>query len=332
MKNRKFLRCIVCVSMILTLCGCSMAVPDAREDSGNDRMIGAFITTEFLDLFDMDRYVDDHAAELRSREEVEVPYGSKYEGRLYAEIDKSKGEDPANWEISFGNLDGMNLLTPLWTLENGEQYWGNACTEGISDINLNLNESDVGVEHSVSGTIYILPGKTDENTVYYANPVYQTEDGKIYVTRGHGVSKSGEPVEGEELSSFFDGETTVTENGKRKTEKSSVAVRYVVMLQPVQITFYQMDQENQVIKQDIYKPEEVPEQFAAEADTEYILVETEKEGLSGEKIVSREVYDYNPDKEVCLTTFCARDDGIVVKQETEVVWNRLLHQNSENRK
>lgn len=49
-------------------------------------------------------------------------------------------------------------------------------------------------------------------------------------------------------------------------------------------------------------------------------MEIEKEGLSGENVAAREVYGYEPEGDVWLESFSAREDGIVVKQETRVIW------------
>ncbi|MCI9211727.1 MAG: hypothetical protein HFH17_01650, partial [Ruminococcus sp.] len=54
-------------------------------------------------------------------------------------------------------------------------------------------------------------------------------------------------------------------------------------------------------------------------DAEYILVETEKEGPSGEKTVSREAFSLPAEGELYLTSYRAREDGIVVKQETNIL-------------
>lgn len=321
MKNKKWLRYIISLALIPSLCGCSLAVPDAGVEGGSDRMIGVFITNEFLDLFDIERYLNDHASGLAKVQEVELPYDSGYEGKLYAEIDKSKGSDPVDWEISFGNLEGISMFTPYWTWEKGESYWGSVCTEGI-DADIRYYGSEDSDEHTISGTVFIVSGKENENKVYYANPVYQTREGKIYVTCGQGVSISGDSAEGVKMSSTFSGETTVTENGKTKTEKSSVTVEYAVMNRPVRITVCHMDPEHRVIRKDDYLPEEMPEEMPAEKGTEYILVEMEKKGTDGERIVSREVYDQDPDGDIWLTTYCARDNGIVVRQETRVLWSK----------
>ena len=53
MKNRNVLTGITAVLAMWCLCGCSLAVPDAGADGG-DRMIGAFITADYLDLYDLE--------------------------------------------------------------------------------------------------------------------------------------------------------------------------------------------------------------------------------------------------------------------------------------
>lgn len=321
-KAVRSLKYSVCLPFVFCLWGCSLAVPGAGEEAGDDRMIGVFITREYLDFQHMGQYAETHAS-APDKEKREAGYGGpKDERKLYAQIDKSRGNTPEEWEVTFGSLKGIQMFTPLWEPENGESYWGTVCTEGVSDTEIRYEESEGGVEHDISGTVYILPGKTDGSAAFYANPVYQTADGRIYLTSGTGVSKSGESAEGEMLSSAFSGETSTVEDGKERTEKNSVAVKYVLMYRPVRFTILQMDREHRIIKKEDYLPEEVPEELAAEKDTEYILTETEKETPAGEKTVSREVRGRSPDAESYLSAFYARDDGIVVKQEIRVLWNR----------
>lgn len=318
----RFLKCCRCLPFVFCLWGCSLAVPGAGEDTGEDRMIGVFITREYLDLQNMGQYQEAHASVPDKEKKEEGDNGPQDGRKLYAQIDRSGGENPDEWEITFGSLEGIQMFTPFWTPENGEPYWGTVCTEGISDTDIRYQESDSGTEHDISGTVYILPGKTDGSTACFANPVYQTADGRIYLTGGTGVSKSGESAEGEMLSSSLCGETSAVENGKTRTEKTSVTVNYVLMYRPVSVTVLQMDKEHRIIKKEEYLPEEVPEELSAEKDTEYILTETQKETPAGEKTVSREVCGYSPDAESYLSTFYARDDGIAVKRESRIIWNQ----------
>lgn len=321
----------LCLCIMILLCGCSLAVPNAGTEGGDGRMIGVLITAEFLDMVPMEAAEEPsadmagnadsghHTGPAGNVQNLVLPYDPEDGGKLYADIDRSRGDNPSDWEISFGDLEGIQMLAPQWTMENGETCWGSVLTEGISDLDIRLSESDEGQERSISGTIYTLAGNVEEDQVYYANPVYQTADGRIYVTRGSGISASGEVSEGTELTSALDEETNMTEGGKTKTEKCSVTVRYEAMYRPVRITVCQMDQGHEIVKKDAYRPEEMPEQITAEKATEYILVEIEKEGLSGEKIAAREVYDCDTDGDIWLESFSAREDGIVVKQETRVI-------------
>ncbi len=52
------------IFMAFTASGCTLAVPEAGTDGNGDRLIGAFITSEYLDLYDMEGYLNDHAASL----------------------------------------------------------------------------------------------------------------------------------------------------------------------------------------------------------------------------------------------------------------------------
>lgn len=320
-KAIRFFQCCICLFLAFSLWGCSLALPGAGADSRDDRMVGVFITREYLDFLNMGQYRDDHPS--ASAQGGGAAFDASEEGKkLYAQIDKSRGSHPDEWEISFGRLEGMQMFTPMWRQEDEEPYWGNVCTEGISDTEIRYQESDDGEEHNISGTVYILPGKTDQNAAYYANPVYQTADGRIYLTGGTGVSKSGGTQEGEMLSSNLSEKTSVVENGKRRTETFSVDVKYVFMYRPARITIFQMDGEHRILKEEGFLPEEVPEELDVEKGTEYILTETEKEAPSGETTVSREVCSRSLDGESYLTTFYARDDGVVVKRESRILWEQ----------
>lgn len=304
---------------IVSLNGCSLAVPEAEAKGGEDRLIGAFITAEYLDLYDMEGYLKDHGNLLTGGGEVALPRDPEYDGRLYAQIDQSKG--PYDWEISFGGVSGEYMLYAWQPGEDGSHRMC-LCTDGICDIDTNTNIMDDGAEYGISGTMYLLPGQADEEATYYANPVYQTAEGEIYAVSGQGFLNGGDSPEGAVFSTTLSGEIVHTENGNTKTETNSVAVHYAVMDRPLRITLCQMSQDHQVVKQDVYRPGELPENIVAEPGTAYILAETEKEKTSGEKTVSRAITGYDPDKESFLETFYALDQGIVAKIETEVDWGR----------
>ncbi len=307
MRIKKWLLCVLSLVSTVSLCGCSLAVAGAGTDGGGDRLIGAFITADYLDLF---------PAETRG----DIREDFRQEWRLYASIDKSRRKRPEDWKIVFEGTEGLKMLQPVWTDENGEKFTASDCSEGICNLDMKTEISDDKEENSISGTIYFLPGKADEDIAYHANPVYQTEDGKVYAIPGEGFSTSGESDEGEHFSTTLSEETTAADKGKKKTEKGNVTVRYSIMHKPVKITVYQMDESHQILEKTDFNPGQVPEELTAKHGTEYILVETEKEMLSGKKTVSREIYTHDSEEDLSIETFYALDNGIVAKQTTGIKW------------
>lgn len=320
MTNKKWRMCLTGLTAMIFLGGCALAVPESGMEKKEDRLVGVFITKDYLDLYDMDGYLSAHGNLLTEGGEVTLPNDPRYQGRLYAQIDKTGGD--ADWAISFGDVSGEYMLYLQLPDEDGEVNSICFCTDGICDINTSTDIRDDREEYGIEGTMYILPGQTDEEVHYYENPVYQTAEGDIYAVSGQSFSTGGDSSEGAVFSMALGGEITVTENGRVKTEKSNVNVHYTVVERPVQITLYQMGQAHQVMRQDTYQPGEVPEKLNAEPGAEYILAETEKQEVSGEKSVSRELVEYDPDGETYLETFCVLDGGIVTKLDTEVNWNK----------
>lgn len=304
----------------MLLCGCSLAVPGAETEDGTDRLIGVFITDEYLDLFDMDSFLQDHASRLIKANEIQIGKASGYEQKLYAVIDKKNSENISDWDISFGDVEGISFFAPCLQEESGEMVRLPVYSAGISDSNTNINVTDDGEKVSLQGTIYMVPGQMDKNIAYYMNPVYQTEDGRIYLTGGSGFSTSGESGEGVHSTTTLSGEIKLTENERATTEKSSVAVSYATMHRPVKITLYQMDGNHQCIKEQEYIPGTLPESMEMEPEAAYLLTETEKERLSGERFLIREVYDRREDDDNILKTWYDLGNGILAGQETTLEW------------
>lgn len=306
----------------LMLCGCSLAVAGAGTEGG-DRMIGAFITQEYLDLFDMDSWLDDNASRLENGKNLQVSNTSGYEQKLYAEINKNNSEDPENWEISFPGVEGINFFAPVWTDENGQTYQGSVYSNGICDTHISINASDMGESLSLSGTVYVLPGETDDNGVYYVNPVYQTESGEIYTVSSTGVSSSGDVAEGTKMTMDLNENEEITENGKTLTETCSVNVSITIMYKPVQITVCEMDSGHQVLRETVYTPGELPEELVTEPETEYILLETVKEDRSGKQHTARELWEYEEGKETYMRSFAASESGVLIGHDTKIAWTKF---------
>lgn len=309
------------VFMALTASGCTLAVPDAGTDGNGDRLIGAFITSEYLDLYDMESYLNDHASSLMSNSSITIGNDSRYEGKLVATVDKEGAQSSSEWKISFGDIKGEYVLMPVTTDENGEDMVGNLCSDGVGDPYLNYSVTDDGEEQDISVTIYQQTAKKEKT--YYVNPVYQTENGDIYAMTGNGYANGTSTEEGNTMATTLTGESTFTADGKTKKDTCKVSVQFSNMYKPVRIIIYQMNEANEVLKQAAYSPSAVPDSLKVEAGTAYILEEIRKEDTSGKMVTSRTILDLNlsGDEETqYLETWYPLDNGLISKKDVEITY------------
>lgn len=304
MRNRFCIFFLLLSAMLLG--GCSLAVPDGGADKEEGRMVGAYITQEVI-----------------SAEQFSDGNAPGYQDRLYATVEKNGSEEPSDWNISFPGSEGIRFFAPYWNAPDGHNYRDNVADETIGERDFSVFESDEEESIGLAGTIYVLPHrKPKEQFHFYVNPVYQTPDGQLYALPGSGylLQTGREAVEGEQVVATLTGDTSQTVDGKTKSKKTNVTVRFEVMYRPVKITLCQMDMEHQIVKKQAYEPAKLPNQLRAHEKTAYILVETEKETPSGEREVSREICENTRDTEGVLESFCADEDGLVIKKEIQVIW------------
>lgn len=270
MKN-KWTSVFISMILMLILSGCSLA---KEEASGAGRLVGAFITSESLNL---------------------------NEERLYATIDKTDAADMGEWKLSFEDREGMLFLIPEWTDEDGEQIRGSMADDGICH---RKTEYNIGNESSIvmSGDIYWMITEEKDVMEFYLNPVYQTENDEFYVTSGS-PSSAHLFEENGILSQKISEEKTVTSGKSKINERIEVQVQMSAKYAPTKIWILQMSTDDQVVKKVEYAPDELPESITAEEGTAYFIVKTEHKDKNGKNVTATELYERKDTIEV----YCASD-------------------------
>jgi len=324
--NRKALAVLLALFMLCTASGCQLAREDLAETRGSERLIGVFITREYLDLFDMERYLNDNIHKIAKGGSIAINGDtSKYQGRLYAEIvtrtltNPETGEPFETTEFSFEGVDGIPYFCAAKPPDGyGNDFTINGSDEAISDAfsRTQFNEEEDRIE--LEGTIYFLPFR-DGSISFYMNPIYQSPDGRIYVVSNTGTILAGDQNEGTALTETIEATTTVTENGKSKTHHASVKISFVAVNLPRQIVVLQMDEDSNILSWEAYTPGQMPNTLTPESGAAYLIVETHKQDQDGNRVVSRALYDESHN---FLDTLYCRPDGICVRQFTELNWNR----------
>lgn len=319
MKNKQWVAILLAaLIVILLLGGCQLAREDAGEDSTSDRLIGVFITTNYLDLFDFE---GDFNSTISSFSGGEIKMDGN-QGRLYATLTKrtltseESGEKTTTEEYVFDGLVGISYFSAKYSgAEDGETYRGIDADDAISDRNTALHYGDEEEKLSLEGTIYISPILFGQ--AYYINPVYQSANGNVYATSGSGFGVNSVEGEGSVYSQTLEETKTIIENGESTVVSASIKISIAPMYAPAQIIILQMDKNSNIVARDICTPEDIPEKLTAHADAEYIILESHKTDNEGKPFATRELFSRVDE---AASAFYCRDDGVCVKKWIQLVW------------
>lgn len=293
----KRLRVIICTTIcVALLTGCQLAKEETALQQEKDKLIGVFVTTESVDTFDFEGYMEDNLEDIMNGGEVVIESDEQnaYQHRIFATMvenvatDEMTGETITHRSYDFQDLEGMGYYAPLMY----EEEWGNTYVAiesdpGICDGHSYINSTDTEENIRLEGTIYLCP---DEEGIVgvYCNPVYQCPDGSVYLVSGQGMSFSG-GGEGASMSHKLEDKVTHKENGEEKTYVNSVEIKVETVFEPTQIVVLQMDEAGNKLDSKAYEPGKLPEEIKPLEGTEYFIVETYKLDAAGESSVTRKM-------------------------------------------
>lgn len=324
-RNIIIIICMLVLILVLAftfgLTGFSLAQPDAAEAIEKDRLVGVFVTTEYLDLFDMESYFNNNIGRMTTGGDVTIDGdNAKYQGRLYATLldrsltNEDTGETVTSQEYIFEDVEGISYFWCTISDKNGS-YNSVSGGEALSDGHTSISTTDNGEDISLDATIYVAP--TASHATFYMNPVYQSADGRVYAMSGSGISFSGDSSEGVNFSQSLDAATTVMENGETNTYSISVKINISVMYPPQRIFVLQFDSDGGILSRDEYLPGKLPETITPERGCSYIVMEAHKASPESGEVVARTLYQADDDT---LESFYLREDSICVKQYTALSW------------
>lgn len=317
---RKGMVGLVIVMLAGMLSGCTLAKEGAGEaqNAQKDRLVGVFLTTEYLDLFDMEAYLEDNIDKFVNGGNVTVENTSKYNERLYGTIDKhgyTEAKDCEHWEIRFGELEGIAFFHAEWQEEGQEPFGMLMMGDEVCNVTEHLNVTDDGESIKLIGTIYALANENVESVGFYANPVYMTEEGEYYLVSGWGHFQSG--VIGGSYTLTLDEEIVNTENGEKEVYGGGVELTVDLShSEPKQISLHYLDKELSVIQSEEFVAGSLPSELHPTKGTSCIIAETEWADGS----ITRELVEPTQMESTLLETFYKMNEMVLGKIDTEIIW------------
>lgn len=313
MKSKIYLRATLLIIIILLgllpLSGCRLAKEGAGKirQEDHDQLIGVFITTEHLDLFDMEAYLNDNINSImsgssdNSQHTVPENVSQEYNRRIYADINVNGSGDARDY--SFDGLDGILMIMPTIYADHPEDtYTTSTSSEEISDIS-----AVFGDHKKLEGTIYV---PSQMHAAFFFNPVYQTSEGAIYIIEGDGIS--GDLSNESAFSKSIKEEYTSTQNEETKTVSMEVSVSIQGKQGFESYDILQMNHNNQCIKTETFTADCIPDTIQAEHNTEYIIV-AGNFTIDGKQQKERQIYDISGADQPEIELLVPLENGILAK-------------------
>lgn len=256
-------------ALALMLPGCSL-LREEGEPADADRLVGVYITENYIDSFDFEAYVQDNASSLSGGGEISREDAAKYTRRIYAEVVDGKTSFP---------IEGIAFIAARYE-KDGESCTGSDYGDKLADVHLSINVSDDMETTVLTGKLFADSGAGHMSA--YCNPVYQQADGRVYLVPGEGVSANMGSMThslSESCESAKKGERgygmdiTLEVEGRRPSEKLAVLL---------------YSAEGALLSRTEYAPEEMPEEISAEGAA-WAVFEDYTADYSGEPQVIRQL-------------------------------------------
>lgn len=292
---RKLILAALAALMILTLLGgCQLAVDDDEMNPGADRLCGVFVTLDYLDISFEDQELEIPLNWNGDPSSIVFP-----ETRIYAT--RTENEN-GSVDYTFDGIEGFRLFSVEIDSHDGYgSYSSSFGDEAIQDGNFSVSDEEI----SLSGTIYF---DVHYSCVVYANPVYQTPDGQVYMTSGTGISFGGEQTEGSAGSTSLSATTTETIDGEETSHTTKVEIKVAAVNTNKKVILKQLNSSDQIIMQTEITQDDIPESIKIEKNTAYMIMEEHCIDHENNASVKRTLL--KPDEEFLGASFTG-DNGII---------------------
>ena len=307
---------LCCMALMISLAGCQLAL---EESGANQReFVGVFVTTAHIEEL-VSRYQN------QGEDDIGWTVVEYLPGRI-AEDDRFEFGIPG-FSLFIENSMQESEFIPQGT---SLRYVDEAIGEIQLSVHLDAADGSESISTRIEGSLYLVPelllNTNDESlglNVFYMHPVYRNKDGNIYLEpSGFGmgiafVDWNFETGRDRRYSMRFEESFTRTVGGREETNTISVTLYMIPMHSPEALVIYQMSEEGELLSRTEFAPDEMPEDFVPDEETEFMVVETWSREGENAFVASRSVYGREAEE---IESFRAREDGVNVIQRSNIDW------------
>lgn len=294
-----FAAILAAVFLIAFLDGSAMQSAAEEEEEGT--LIGAFVSEENLDIDDL---------EITATGKIQWK-----RGRLYMETD--------DWS-ALGERGGGIYCTMEPDARYGEEDAKSPNITIFGALGAPLGKAGIDDDNGVRTTDIDLSGEVyacgDRQVIFNFYPIYQTSDGRIYLTRGNSMGMSG--ADGASITHTLTSDKTETIGGKSERVKVRVAITVAARPTPTKFTVAHMDENDDLLKLEEFAPDALPESITAAPGAAYLIGTSygqDRDGETAEYTISSRSNDSAPYAYSKLNTF-RYQDGKLCSISIPVKW------------
>ena len=293
----------------LFLCGCQLATDGPEEG----QLVGVYFTTDVVSIPGQELEVDN----ISSAGSISFTEGQPG-GRLYAqEFTDEKGDI----YYDFPGLEGVAFYQ-IPIVKDGQVYSHQENNRAIQERHLSTAIQDGGETMSVEGTIYAPTW--GEQKCLFANPMYQTKDGQVYLEATPDAFDCASMLsEGAYVSYTWSSTTRVETPEGTKTSGLVFEYGYHGKNPVEKVVFTQMTADHHPIDTQEYPADQTPVTLTVALETAYLLVESHCINGQGTSYVDRVLLDRDDEKDQVFTTYIQEIQGIFSRRITTILWEEV---------
>lgn len=228
------------------------AVQSAADEEEEGTLIGAFVSEEDIDIGG----------------DLAVSAAGKFvwkAGRLYMDTDEDW------WALKDRGSGIYCTMEP--DSRDGEEDAKSPCITNFGTLGAPQGKTAIDNDNGIRTTDIDLSGEVyacgSRHVIFKFYPIYQTDDGRIYLTRGNSMGMSG--ADGASITHTLTSDKTETIGGKSERVKVRVAITVAARPTPTKFTVAHMDENDDLLKLEEFAPDALPESITAAPGAAYLI-------------------------------------------------------------
>lgn len=289
---KKFLSISILTILGLTaLSGCQLAKKENTPSAVTNHLVGIYCTTTQLDVLE-----EPFSCTYDQETDTFKPDNPDISGCYFTavKIDKSEDEGGSYYSLTSDVISEPSINISSSDGTDTNSHGSSSHTLNGMSLYLYSPEGSSGDSLSLSGTLYVDPDKTNysyDSELYciYLNPIYQKENGDLFITSGSPVSIMNE---GESTTQTISESYTEWGTGSNATTTNTISLTIRSISDPVDsYTFYGMSDDNTVLWSNTQKAATLTDEPISLKGAAYLLIKE----VSTKGIVSYDVLAHTDD-------------------------------------